>query len=136
MANYMASGVDDDDRRWPRIRVAVPASIVVGDQGFLVKLTNIANGGAMLDTTSELNVGTSVTFQCGTVAAEATVIWARPGKIGISFPVHLTDGEVAEQLSRSAAIEARRAMEPSKSALNGRPHESNVSVFEGSSSSR
>lgn len=96
-------------RAWPRSWVAVPASIRIGDQDYTAKLANIVHGGAMLETTVALDVGARATVHCGTIAAEAMVIWKEPGRVGVKFITPLTDAEVSEQLSRSAAIAARRA---------------------------
>jgi len=98
-----------DERLWPRMPVAVPASIAFAGQNFTARLANIAPGGAMLETEAEPDVGATAIFQCGTISAQATVIWRNPGKIGLSFIAPLTGSQVDEQISRGEALAARRA---------------------------
>lgn len=111
MASSVRSSVceEADERLWPRIPVAVPASIASAGQNFTARLANIAPGGAMLETSAELDVGAAAIFQCGTIAAQATVIWTKPGKIGLSFLAPLAGSQVDEQISRGEALAARRA---------------------------
>lgn len=87
-----------------RQRVTVPAIIQAGDQRFSARLANIQRSGALLETRAPLEVGTSATFHCGTVVAEALIAWAGQGRMGVSFAVPLSDHELQEQLSRSNAI--------------------------------
>lgn len=98
-----------NERTGKRVRVAVPASITVGNQDFSVKVANIVRGGAMLETTAPLDPGVKGMFFCGTVAAEATVIWKKSGRIGLKFFRPLTDAQVNEQLSRTKAMDLRKA---------------------------
>jgi hypothetical protein len=102
-------GVEFDERAWPRVRVAVPASIVVAGQHLTARLLNIARGGAMLQTAADLDIDTRITLHCGTIATQAAVIWKQPGKVGVSFVAPLCDSEVAEQIARAEAMAARRA---------------------------
>jgi len=96
-------------REWPRLRVALPASVTTASQDFNAKLVNIERCGAMLETAAVVEAGSRVMLRCGTIDAEATVIWAESGGVGIRLLTRLTDSQIAEQLSRSAAMAARRA---------------------------
>jgi hypothetical protein len=98
-----------DERAWPRIPVAVPASISVQNQEFTARLANIAPGGAMLETLAEPEMGARMVLRCGTIAAEAKVIWKEPGILGVSFVSPLCEGDVDEQIARAEALAARRA---------------------------
>jgi hypothetical protein len=111
MASSVRSSVfqECDERAWPRIRVAVPASITVGHQDYPARVTNIAPGGAMLETEAELQMNGRIIVRCGTVCAEAKVIWKNPGTIGVSFLAPLAQAEVDEQVSRAEALAARRS---------------------------
>ena len=47
--------------------------------------------------------------RCGSVAIDAQVIWCETGRIGAKFCRRLIDAELQEQVSRNAALSARRA---------------------------
>jgi hypothetical protein len=103
--------VDDrlDRRGLQRLPVGLPASVEVGTQSFTARLANLVVGGAMLETMAPVIPGNSVTLRCGTIAAEAKIVWKKTGRIGVKFCTQLSDAEVREQISRSAALDARRA---------------------------
>jgi len=87
--------------------VGIPAIIRVGELSFTAKLANIGRGGAMLETAAPVLAGAPITLCCGTVVAEAAVIWRGPAGIGVNFDIPLTYAQVTEQVSRSAAVAAR-----------------------------
>jgi hypothetical protein len=62
----------------------------------------------MLETLAPLDPEDSLTLRCGSIAAEAVVVWQDNGRIGIRFVDPLSDREVTEQLCRAAAITTRR----------------------------
>lgn len=63
----------------------------------------------MLETEAELEMEARITVRCGTICAEATVIWKDPDMIGVSFLAPLAQTEVDEQVSRADALAARRS---------------------------
>lgn len=110
MSGAVRTVQDKPDRRLSqRLCLVVPAFIQVGDEGFTAKLSNIVPGGAMLETSAPVVPGGRVRVRCGTISAEAQVIWWRSGRIGVKFLTPLTEAQVEEQLSRSVALQARRA---------------------------
>ncbi len=62
----------------------------------------------MIESCATLVRGTSLSLRCGSIAANAVVVWTEGGRTGLTFSDLLSDREVAEQLSRTAAIAARR----------------------------
>ena len=96
-----------NERTGKRVRVAVPASITVGNQDFSLRVANILRGGALLETTAPLDPGAKGMFFCGTVATEATVVWNKSGRIGLMLFRPLADAQVSEQLLRTKAIDLR-----------------------------
>jgi hypothetical protein len=101
-----------DRRGSQRLPVGLPASVEMGTQSFTARLANLVVGGAMLETIAPAIPGSRVTVRCGTIAAEATIVWRKTGRIGVKFCTQLTDAEVREQISRSAALDSRRASRP------------------------
>lgn len=104
------ANLPDERRAYRRVSAVVPASVRAGDRLFTAKLENITANGAMLETNAPVLAGAIVLMTCGTVAAYAEVIWSKAGRVGIKFQAPLSHAEVDEQLSRSAAIEARRSV--------------------------
>lgn len=100
--------VDDrlDRRGSQRLPMCVPASVEVGTQRFTARLANLVAGGAMLETMAPVIPGGSVIVRCGTIAAEAKIVWRRTGRIGVRFCTPLNEADVREQISRSAALAA------------------------------
>lgn len=86
-----------------RFSAIVPVLIRLGDENFTSRLANIGRGGAMLETAAPILAGAKITMCCGTVVAEAAVMWRKPGRIGVNFHMPLTDREIQEQISRSAS---------------------------------
>lgn len=109
--NGVASTVFDakDRRKSERFVVTVPAFIRSGDKEFTAKLANLVRDGAMIKTTAPVEVGSRIALRCGTVIAEAVAVWTRCGCVGIKFHTPLSDSQLQEQFSRSAALAARAA---------------------------
>ena len=95
-----------------RLSVTVPALIRLGGTSFTARLSNLGRGGAKLDTAAPTLVGAKVTLCCGTVVAEATVVWKKADTIGLNFDVPVSDTLVQEQVSRSAALAERKLAPP------------------------
>ena len=90
-----------------RLSVVVPALIRMGELNFTARLANIGRGGAMLETAAPMLAGGELTICCGTIVTEAVVIWRRHGRIGVNFHAPITEGQVQEQVLRSAAHAGR-----------------------------
>ena len=106
----LARRASPERRAAARLPVTVPATLQVGEQRSAARLANIECAGAMLETSAPVLVGASAPFHCGTVSADATFVWTRTGRIGIRFVIPLAEAEVAVQLQRSRAVEARRGV--------------------------
>jgi hypothetical protein len=100
---------DREDRRVSeRITVGLPASISVGTRRHIAKLVNTTRHGAMLEMGVPLLVRSRVVVNCGTISAEAVVIWNKDNMLGVKFREPITEVQVREQISRCAALQALR----------------------------
>lgn len=97
-----------EQRAVPRLPVAVPAVIRVGNQEHSANLLNLSPSGAMIETPARLIPQAAVTLRCGTIGISAAVVWDKGRRVGLSFRESLSDSQIAEQLSRSRAIATRR----------------------------
>lgn len=62
----------------------------------------------MIETSALLHAGMPVTLRCGSIVADAIVVWSEGTQTGVNFAVPLSDRDLAEQLARTAAISSRR----------------------------
>ena len=109
MSGSVSSASAAEDRRSSeRFPVAIPASIRSADQDFTAKLVNIVADGAMFETAVPMIAGERIVVRCGSILAEADVVWAEAVRAGVKFCRALSEAEVQEQVSRSAAIDERR----------------------------
>jgi hypothetical protein len=92
-----------------RLPVILPALIRVGEKTFTAKLTNIARGGAKFETSAPILAGAKLTVCCGAVVAEASVVWRNAEILGVNFDARLSDDQVQQQVTRSAALAALAA---------------------------
>lgn len=93
--------------------MALPATALIGGSDHSIRVLNVAPGGAMFEISAALAVGTRLIFRCGTIWVTATVAWQAGGRTGVSFDADLDAREVREQLSRTAAVAARRDLRAS-----------------------
>jgi hypothetical protein len=105
MAHTRPAPTDDDafaDRRvYPRVPVALPASVQVDGERHSVHLLDVSAGGAKLKC-----VGAALTLDCGSLACSAVVRWQNDGLMGVMFDREL-DGRIVSALTgRSMALEA------------------------------
>lgn len=99
-----------DQRAQTRFSVALPAIAMANGSRCSVSIMNITNDGAMIKMAADLPVGAALALLRGTVSVAAKVIWQQPGGTsGIKFDPPISDSELNEQLSRSSAVEMRRA---------------------------
>jgi hypothetical protein len=95
-----------DRRVYPRVPVALPASLQAGVERYSVQLLDVSAGGAKLNCAASIPAGTAVTLDCGSLACAAVVRWQNGGQMGVMFASEL-DGRVVSALTqRSMALEA------------------------------
>lgn len=99
-----------DRRAAERFPVALPAFIMLEGGTYNVRLTNLAHGGASIETLVPLQLNSTMTLHCGTIIVGAVVAWATDFQIGVKFETPLTDAQVSEQVSRTLAIASRREL--------------------------
>lgn len=92
-----------------RFPVALPAAIGLAGQQYSARLINLAHSGALIETSAPLHLDTMVALHCGTIIVHAVVAWTKGNHIGLKFKSPLTDAQVIEQVSRTFALEFRRA---------------------------
>lgn len=100
-------------RKHVRTSVGLPAIVRADGKDYSVRIADIGPEGAMLETSARLHPGDSLSLRCGSIVADAMVVWARGWQIGVNFAYPLNERELAEQLSRTAAIASRRLLKRS-----------------------
>ena len=95
-----------DRRVYPRVPVALPASLQAGDERHSIQLLDVSPGGAKLKCQATVAVGTAVTLDCGSLARTAVVRWQNGGLMGLMFDSELDSRVVAALTERSRALEA------------------------------
>jgi hypothetical protein len=111
MASSAPSSQDSDpyaDRRAaPRVSVALPAFLQVDGERHSVQLLDLSSGGAKLNLSAVLPVGSTIILDCGTFVRPALVRWQRGDFAGVSFDGELNAREIAALLDRSKALTSR-----------------------------
>ena len=112
MASSVPPPQDDapfaDRRVYPRVEVALPASLQAGGERHAVRLLDLSAGGAKLDCPVSLPTGTAVILDCGTLGRAAVVRWQTAGVLGVCFDSELDPRDVSALIERSKALAARR----------------------------
>jgi hypothetical protein len=93
-----------------RVSVALPATAAISGKDYTVRVVNVTPSGAMFATSAPLADRSRFIFKCGAIAVRATVAWVSGSYTGVMFDRELSNGEVAEQLSRSSAVAARQQL--------------------------
>jgi PilZ domain len=110
MANPEPLPKDDDafaDRRvYPRVTVALPASLLADGVRHSIQLLDVSAGGAKLNCSASLAAGTAVMLDCGTLARSAVVRWQNGGIMGVKFDSELDERVVTALIDRSTALGA------------------------------
>lgn len=106
-----------DQRRYPRFPVALPATVTTINAQAGALIHDIAVGGAMIETRLALPPGLKLSLRCGTIDIAAKVSWRKNGRLGLFFPLQLSERDVAEQMGRSHAIAARRSNQKALAAV-------------------
>lgn len=108
MASTVPSPDDFADRRaYPRVEVALPAFLQSNGERHSVQLLDVSAGGAKLDCSLSLPVGSEVTLDCGTLCRAAVVRWHGPGVLGLCFESELDPRDVSDLVERSRALADR-----------------------------
>ena len=111
MAGSVPSADDSDpyaDRRaYARVPVALPAFLQANGERHSVQIVDLSPGGAKLDCSASLSVGTAVILDCGTLGRSAVVRWQSAGVIGLCFDSELDAREASALIQRSEAMAAR-----------------------------
>jgi hypothetical protein len=110
MASSVPSPKDCDpfaDRRvYPRVPVALPAFLQANGKRHSVQILDLSAGGAKLNCSASLPVGTAVSLDCGTMARSAVVRWQNSNIFGICFDSELDARVVSALVDRSEALAA------------------------------
>ena len=88
--------------------MGLPVSVSLGTTTHTAKLVNITRQGAMLEANLPLRPRSSVVVNCGSICADAVVVWNKGPVIGLSFKHPVSELQVREQISRCAALQALR----------------------------
>lgn len=94
-------------RRAERAAVSLPVLIHAGGRQHIAKLLNLSSTGAMVETGAPLACGGRLVLSCGTIEADATVVWNGQRTFGIRFLAPVRDAVVEQQLCRSQAAAGR-----------------------------
>ncbi len=97
-----------DRRVYPRVSVALPAFLQANGERHFVQLVDLSAGGAKLNCTASLPVGTAVMLDCGTLGRAAVVRWLSGGLMGLCFDSELDPRDVSALIDRSTALTAWR----------------------------
>ena len=110
MASSAPSPQDRDpyaDRRvYPRVPVALPAFLQANGERHAVQVLDLSPGGAKLNCTANLSVGTAVILDCGTLGRAAVVRWHNDGLLGLCFDSELEARDISALIERSRALAA------------------------------
>ena len=93
-----------DRRVYPRVPVALPASLDAGGQRHSIQLLDVSAGGAKLNCAAKLPVGMAVTLDCGGLARAATIRWHNGRVMGVKFDEELDERVVSALADRSCAL--------------------------------
>lgn len=111
MASRIAEKRDESEfeerRAFPRVPVALPASLQIGNRRHSVHLLDVSAGGAKLKCTVDLLSGDRVNLDCGLLDRQAVVRWQDDGFVGVAFEDELDAKEVTALIARSCALDSR-----------------------------
>ncbi|MGE5721198.1 MAG: PilZ domain-containing protein [Sphingomonadales bacterium] len=121
MMRQSPAGLRGEKRHTPRSSVSLPVLIETAGRQHSARLHNLSLGGAMLEAAIPLDVGTRITINCGTIDADATVIWDDFPRAGIEFASSVDEADLIHQLARSRAAEDRRDQRRQKAEMAADP---------------
>lgn len=83
--------ISTDQRRAPRIEIALGGAVVAGPRRFPAMFVNISAHGAMAEIGQRLLPGRPVLVELGDLAPlRARVVWAHDGHLGLAFDAELS----------------------------------------------
>lgn len=106
----LAAGAGFVRREHDRSAVALPAIIRLSGQEYSARIVNIAPGGAMIECSASFPPAASFFLRCGSIAADAIVVWEKSGRYGVNFRSSLSEEQMLEQLTRHEAINTRKLL--------------------------
>lgn len=99
---------DCEQRSAPRTPLALPILIKFDRNRYSALLCDLSCAGAKIESLAPLLVSMRLELQCGTICANAMVMWQRGSAYGIKFSQPICDRQLADQVSRLKAVVKRR----------------------------
>lgn len=96
-------------RRTRRAVLALPALVKSSGRQQRACVRDLSWQGAMIETPANLRPGAPVRLSCGTIEADAVVVWGKIPLWGLRFLKPLEDAQILNQLHRARAVVARAA---------------------------
>ena len=97
-------------RTEPRVPVSLPVLVNLSGCQRTAKLHNLSRGGAMVETAAALARGSRLVLSCGTIEANATVVWHDGQTFGLRFAAPVNDAVIRQQIDRSQAMASLRTV--------------------------
>lgn len=94
-------------RRAQRAAVSLPVLIHSGGRQHVARLLDLSCSGAKVETAASLACGAQLVLSCGTIEADAAVVWGNLRTFGIRFLAPVRDTVVTQQICRSQAAAGR-----------------------------
>ena len=91
------------NRRSRRSLVLLAAKVRTPDSVIDVRLRNLSQNGALLETAKPPAIGTEIVFERGDTVAKARVVWVASCRFGIEFLLPILESEVLVHVGRSSA---------------------------------
>ena len=103
-ANQMRAA---ERRRAQRTAVSLPVLIHSGGRQHVARLLDLSCSGARVETAASFACGAQLVLSCGTIEADATVVWCDQQSFGIRFLAPVQGTVIAQQVCRSQAAAGR-----------------------------
>jgi hypothetical protein len=88
-------------RRAKRNRVLLAAKLQVGEIEIDVRLRDLSQKGALIESASVPPAGTEVIFHRGSITVPARIAWTGANRIGLEFAYQIDESDVLVQLRRT-----------------------------------
>lgn len=106
-ASMFGGGAPSERREARRAPVSLPVLIRSAGRQHTARLHNLSCCGAMVESAAAPARGARLVLSCGTIEADATVVWTEERTFGIRFAAPVRDAVVQQQVSRSEAVNGR-----------------------------
>jgi hypothetical protein len=111
-----------EQRAMPRSAQTLPMLIVLSGKRYKAEMRNLSMTGAMIVTSAPLTTRSRIDFHCGTICGQGIVLWHMQSDFGIKFKTPISERQLSEQISRTAAVASRQAIKSKPSIVHvGRP---------------